>query len=400
MFSALLILAMPQILRPPQPLPKIPEVLTPEEWRAEVSEKEARVRDFLRRRGLDALLIQSYRNFAWITGGMCNRVVYSAEAGVASLLLRSDGKKFVITANDEIERFMVEELAGLGYEPVVYDWHKALSEDARTKAITSLVPGGRIGSDLPFPGAEDVSLEIIRLRLKLTSPEIKKYRWLGRRCGEAVAWVARSLQPGDTEEQIASAISAILLRQGITPTVLLMGADERIFRYRHTIVRGGVVHRYAQVNLCAEKWGLVVALTRLVHFGPLPPELRRNQDAVMRVYARFVAATKPGRTLGEIFAEGMRAYADEGFPEAWKGHHQGGPIGYFERDFLAYPGCKEKVVAPQAFAWNPTLPGAKAEETIIVYSNAVETITRSPNWPYKVITVDGLPVEVPDILVR
>jgi hypothetical protein len=75
--------------------------------------------------------------------------------------------------------------------------------------------------------------------------------------------------------------------------------------------------------LCGRCWGLVCSITRLVHFGRLPDNLCRKAEAVARVDATFITATRPGRTLGEVFRRGMAAYAETGFPDEWRLHHQG-----------------------------------------------------------------------------
>ena len=56
-----------------------------------------------------------------------------------------------------------------------------------------------------------------------------------------------------------------------------------------------------------------------------------------------------------------------------RGHYQGGPIGFAQREFEIAPGqtgsrwYREPVAAGHAVAWNPSLPGgAKAEDTYLV----------------------------------
>jgi antitoxin VapB len=53
--------------------------------------------------------------------------------------------------------------------------------------------------------------------------------------------------------------------------------------------------------LCGRREGLVCSITRLVHFGRLPDDLRRKAEAVASVDAAFIDATRPGCTLDEVF---------------------------------------------------------------------------------------------------
>ena len=103
------------------------------------------------------------------------------------------------------------------------------------------------------------------------------------------------------EFQMEALTAAELRSRGIRPTVLLLGVDDRIYRYRHCLPGGAVLDKYAMVNVCAEKWGLIVSLTRFVHFGPVPAELAGKLERVARINANFEHATVPGRSGREIF---------------------------------------------------------------------------------------------------
>jgi hypothetical protein len=73
-------------------------------------------------------------------------------------------------------------------------------------------------------------------------------------------------------------------------------------------------------------------------------------------------------------ADCRRFYAEEGFPDAWREHHQSGITGYASREVVATPETRQSIEAGQVFAWNPSLPGAKAEETFVLTVNGLETI--------------------------
>jgi antitoxin VapB len=151
--------------------------------------------------------------------------------------------------------------------------------------------------------------------------------------------------------------------------------------------------------LCGRKWGLVCSITRLVHFGRLPAELRRKAEAVARVDATFLAATRPGRTLGEIFRQAVAVYAATGFAGEWQLHHQGGPAGYEPREFLATPGSSDVVAVGQAYAWNPSITGTKSEDTILVDESGNEVLTAISGWPTLTVTLaDGQAMARPAIL--
>jgi antitoxin VapB len=135
-----------------------------------------------------------------------------------------------------------------------------------------------------------------------------------------------------------------------------------------------------------------------VHFGRLPDDLRRKADAVARLDAAFIAATRPGVKLKEIFIAGIGAYARAGYPDEWTLHHQGGVAGYEPREFFATPTATFEVASRQVYAWNPSITGAKSEDSILVNEAGFEVLTRIDGWPMLVINQDGKTIERPAIL--
>ena len=148
----------------------------------------------------------------------------------------------------------------------------------------------------------------------------------------------RAVRPGMTEFQIAGLLAEASQSRGVQPIVNLIATDQRIYTFRHPLPTAKTLERYAMMVLCGRAHGLVCSLTRLVHFGPLPAELRRKAEAVAVIDAAFIAATRPGRTLGDVLARAVQAYADSGFADEWRLHHQGGPAGYEPRERIATPG--------------------------------------------------------------
>jgi Xaa-Pro dipeptidase len=197
------------------------------------------------------------------------------------------------------------------------------------------------------------------------------------------------------------AMTANALRsRGILPTVLLIAVDERISKYRHALPGGATLKNYAMINIVAEKWGMPIAVTRFVHFGPLPKDLENKYNHVAKVMTQYALATVPGKSCAEIFELCKMWYANEGFPNEWQLHHQGGAIGYDDREYVIYPGTKEVVQDKQAFAWNPTITGSKIEDTFIAYKDHFEVITKTDGWPMISVELNGKKYEQPGVLIR
>jgi len=166
------------------------------------------------------------------------------------------------------------------------------------------------------------------------------------------------------------------------------------------VARGAKLQKYAMLNLCTRKWGLAISITRFMHFGALPAELGVRFKSAAQVNAALLDATKVGATSAELFRVAQAAYTAEGFPGEERFHHQGGPTGYGEREWVATPNGKEVVVNHQAFAWNPSIRGGKAEDTVLLRDGKMEWLTATPELPIINAEVNGVVYPAGGVLVR
>jgi Xaa-Pro aminopeptidase len=361
----------------------------------EVSAKEDRIRGFLSQRGFKGLLISRQNNFSWATAGGENRVASATEYGASSLLYTIGGR-YLVANNIEASRVADEEIGGLGYEVKEYPWYDG---DAMAGIIRRLAGDNHVASDDGWGGTLNVGSELSELRAPLMETEVERYRELGRAASLKIAETCRGARKGMSEHDLEADLAFRIRGEGITPLLILIAVDERIERYRHPLPTHKKLERYGMVVLGARKWGLIVSITRLVHFGPLPGRLRRKHDAVCQVDATFISHSRKGAIVGEIFQKAQEAYARAGYGEEWRLHHQGGPTGYIPREYRALPGMKKVLSAPQALAWNPSIAGTKSEDTIIAHDGDAEIITEAVGWPMVKCEVGGKVIERPDILV-
>jgi len=359
----------------------------------ELAAKEQRVFDFLDREGLDGLVLSKPGNFAWMTCGGSNHVAVNADVGVAHLLVTREGR-WILCDNIEVRRVVEEEVAGLGFESASWYWY----DDGMPAALDSLAPGARLGSDSGRHGTRSVDAALGQLRASLLPAEIERYRRLGMLTAESMTEACRRVKPGMSEHQAAGLLGGAMLARGVFPVVLLIAADERVFGYRHPIPTDKTIDNHVMLVTCGRKWGLILSMTRLVHFGAMPAELRARHDAVTRVDATFIANTRPGARIGDVFQAAVGAYAAAGFPDEWRLHHQGGPTGYAGREFRATQTSDQAVVESQAFAWNPSIAGTKSEDTIIAAPRGPEVISATPQLPVVEIEVEGAVIARADIV--
>lgn len=364
------------------------------ELQTELKYKHERILAWIAERQVDALLIGRHENIAWATAGRVDcRIGMLRETGPATLLFTRDGARYYITSNNEAERLESEEFDGLGFQPIIQPWHK----NALAESLPSLA-GRRITADIHL-GAT-AATPLFELRGTLTRSEIRRYRWLARATSAAIEQIAMAVQPGDSERHMQCMLAASLLRQRIQPSVYLTAMDDRIRRYPHPVPREAVLVRLAMLGLCARRWGLTVSLTRFVHFGALPLQLRENFTVVQQVAARLLHGTREGVTSNDLFHIAQEAYAELGITGAEQRHHQGGPIGYMEREWFARPGGTEQILAQQAVAWNPSFEGAKCEETFLYDKGRLEPLTTTPRLPQVAIRVADDDFHFSDVFIR
>jgi Xaa-Pro aminopeptidase len=356
---------------------------------AEFETKLARIRAFLKEHQLKAAALSSQALFAWATAGGDNHVVMASDNGVATFVVTPD-RLAVLSTNIESNRIRNEEFKGVeasGIEFWPYDWHGSSgASDVLNKQL------GKEGwaSDLG-PGPAKLGEDFQRLTYTLCPQEISRYRKLGKDCSQALEEALEKIRPGDSEHHVAGQICSRALDRGVRPHVVLVASDERAFAVRHPCPKDKKIKKHLMGVLCGKRGGLIVALTRMMHFGrKLQDELRRKHDAVCAVDVAFNAATRAGTKLNAIFAAGVAEYARQGFAKEWTFHHQGGPTGYQGRSYLGKPAEERVVLEHQAFAWNPSIAGTKSEDTVLADASGVEFISEpSRNWPVLKLKTGG-----------
>jgi antitoxin VapB len=369
-------------------------LVTEAAWNAELDRKHEQLVDWVRSQRLAGVLLRRHENIAWLTGGAVAECVCTAcETAVVSLLVTSAGKRYYLTTENEAPRAHDEEFSALDFEPVLFPWW---ADDTNTAAAK--LAGGPAGSDTPGAGLTPVNL--YPLRAALSETEIARYRWLGIETAAATVEALNQVEPGLSEYDLEAVTAAGLLRRGILPSVALYAVDERIYKYKHAVPRGNRLKQYAMLNLCSRKWGLAISITRFLHFGALPAELAQRFEAAAQVNAALLNATRVGATSAGLFKVAQAAYAAQGFPGEERFHHQGGPTGYGEREWVATPAGTEVVVNNQAFAWNPSIRGGKVEDTVLLRDGKIENLTPTPELPVLAASVAGSTYAATGVLVK
>ncbi|NHN41350.1 M24 family metallopeptidase [Halorubellus sp. JP-L1] len=333
-----------------------------------------RLDEYLEAEGLASVWFARPEGFAWVTGGD-SRVDREAGVGVAAAGYDGDGVT-VVAPNNETERLRDEELPE-DVAVVSYPWHERDLSEA-VAAVASQPAAADV--DVPGFGGVDASA----LRQPLSDRDREAYADVGRRTAAAVEAVCKELQSTDTEGEVASALSVALSVRELTAPVVLVGGADRVGPYRHFTPTESQLGDYAAISVTAYDDGLYASCTRTVDFDA-PEWLAERHAAAARVETTALAATRAvGRedgTAADVFEAVQDAYAEVGWPDEWREHHQGGAAGYAGREWIATPTSTEPVHLPQGYAWNPTVEGAKSEGTVLVDEDGFDPLTTTDDWP-------------------
>lgn len=344
-------------------------------------------------RDLEAVWFARPTSFTWLTGGS-NVVDRAAPVDVAAA--GYDGEAVtVVTDNIEAPRLADEELAA-DVTVAQVDWFE--TDLAEAVADVSPTPAA---ADFDVDGFE--SVDPTPLRQPMTDEDVANYRSLGEEAAEVVESVVREASADDEEREVGGRLRDRLFARGIESPVVLVGSGERCQKYRHYTTGDAELGAYALVSVTAVRDGLHASITRSVAFDA-PEWLDERTEAAMRVEASALAATRrvgrEGGTAGDVFDDIEDAYAAVGYEGEWRNHHQGGAAGYAGREWFATPTGDERVHLPMAYAYNPTVQGAKSEDTHLVTDDGIELLTATGDWPTTTVEPvgDGPELERHDVL--
>jgi Xaa-Pro aminopeptidase len=332
--------------------------------------------------------------FSWATAGGSNAVLLTAETGVAEILVTTEDA-WVLTDEIEAQRLKDEELPA-NFKLHVNPWADAAARESFVRDATF---GGKVLSDVPIPHVEKRLPPSLQLHKRvLMSSELDRYRQVGRKASVAMTEVLRAAKPTWTEYQLAGAGAEALWARGLHPALTLVAGERRLPLYRHATPSTEAIGRQAMMVFCARGYGLYANLTRFVIFGSLQSEHSQLHHHVREVEAEALSLCQPGTSLNTVYNAIAQAYQQHGYPNAIREHHQGGTTGYLAREVVANPITTDTLAENMAIAWNPSLPGAKIEDTFVILQDGkLENLTFDPNWPS--VEVEGrarpVPLEMP-----
>ena len=359
----------------------------------EIDIKHSRVRDLLASKNIEGILLSRQSNFLWFTGGKLNDVIKNNDISLVNLFITKD-KKYLIATNSDADRVMTEELDGLGFELVRFDWFNQNVFDG----IKKIGVKGKIGADFTSDNTYFADGDLAEVRVNLTEPEIERYIKFCSQYAKIITDYFLSLKKGLTERELAVGLNYECAKKGIRMPVLMVGSDERIFSFRHPCATDKKIDKYVLVATVGEKDGVCANVTRCIYFGKTPVELKERHSAVNYVISKFYANSTPGRSMMELFEVGKNAYREAGYDGEWKNHLQGGISGYNPLEFQVNADTGIKIKNNNILVFCPTIKGTKSEDPILVKDGIGEITVFDSRWPFEEVKADGKQFKRPLIM--
>ena len=158
------------------------------------------------------------------------------------------------------------------------------------------------------------------------------------------------------------------------------------------------IDRIFMLSVNARKGGLVVCLTRFVHFGKLPEALRTQYEATVYVDCMLMAHTRPGPPAREDSKRASRPTRRRVTPTNGSSITRAGRLDISRATIGPISRTPDVVALNQPFCWNPSITGTKSEDTILATADGPELITRTIFFPTLTVEVCGHPSIRPAIL--
>lgn len=357
--------------------------------------KLKRVRDYLEKNAFSGMVLARHDTFSWITTGGSDQVILSQTEGAGAVVVTRDRVCMVAQVMDG-QRIMDEEMSGLEAEYVPLYWY----EDSPLRRAVRLA-GENPVCDVPAAGAEFRLDDIFALQFPLTETEVSRLKTLGEMSDRILSDAARSIRPGMVDYEVGAMLQSEYEKRNAQCDVLLVGTDERIFRYKHAVPSGAKLGRYVLLHTAARLGGLHCNVTRSIYFGDrLPDDIAGAYEAVSEIEAHNMSRCVTGTRWSDIFSEHKDLLRRLGFAEDWRGHYPGGRTGYFVCQCGLSQDPENRILDGEAYDWFVTVTGAKVEELGLNADGAFSVLSQTGRWPSKTFRANGSSFALPQIMMR
>lgn len=389
--------------------------------------KEYRIKELLRKKGLDGAIVSSPENFHYVTGFGGHQHTVSRQPGFTLAVMRADDKvpTHLTTMDFEAATFRIK-AAGLNFVVDPYDtwvglktWdeiaHGAVVPDktAMESSMDKLVQfmkacdlaNKKVGIELDylpvpyyksltekFPEAEfvDISDLFVYARSVKQPDEIEMFRNLCRIADHGFTEVSKIAKIGVSERELVQCFREDVIKSGFcAPSAWSMfstgPSSARLTLPGDGVVKDGDVVKFdAGVN--AEFDFYTTDTSRAWIIGNGDPALLKLKDRLYEGQRRMIAAAKPGLPINELYHTAYD-YVKEMFP-CYRRGHQGHSISMGPATAEApYINASETrpleagmILAMEVPCYIDGVNGFNIEDMVLITEDGCEVLT--PNTPH------------------
>ena len=389
--------------------------------------KEYRIKELLRKKGLDGAIVSSPENFQYVTGFGGHQHTVSRQPGFTLAVMRADDKvpTHLTTMDFEAATFRIK-AAGLNFVVDPYDtwvglktWdeiaHGAVVPDktAMESSMDKLVQfmkacdlaNKKVGIELDylpvpyyksltekFPEAEfvDISDLFVYARSVKQPDEIEMFRKLCRIADHGFTEVSKIAKIGVSERELVQCFREDVIKSGFcAPSSWSMfstgPSSARLTLPGDGVVKDGDVVKFdAGVN--AEFDFYTTDTSRAWIIGNGDPALLKLKDRLYEGQRRMIAAAKPGLPINELYHTAYD-YVKEMFP-CYRRGHQGHSISMgpatAETPYInaseTRPLEAGMILAMEVPCYIDGVNGFNIEDMVLITEDGCEVLT--PNTPH------------------
>lgn len=361
--------------------------------------RHARLRELLREAGLDALLVTSLSNVAYLSGLF---------ASAAAVVITRD--RFTIVTDGRylgIAKGVVADMAGveLVIIPASIPFDHALSETlcaqghdrAGFEATHFTVKRfheleARLAKMAPGLRLESTEGLVERLRILKDAWELEVFVEAGRRLSDAAKCIIPKALAGMQEREVAAVIEAELRRVGFDKpafdTIVASGPNSAVPHYRageRVLTAGDLV----VLDFGGMFRGYAVDLTRTITVGPASARQRRLLDDIAAAQDAGLAAALPGVPATDIDRATRESMDAAGLGEFFghgTGHglgldvHERPRIAQFRAELPGEPLQPGMVFTIEPGAYFPEWGGARIEDDAAQTASGAQWLTDVPRF--------------------
>ena len=389
--------------------------------------KEYRIKELLRKKGLDGAIVSSPENFHYVTGFGGHQHTVSRQPGFTLAVMRADDKvpTHLTTMDFEAATFRIK-AAGLNFVVDPYDtwvglktWDeiangavvpdKTAMESSMDKLVQFMkacdLANKKVGIELDylpvpyyksltekFPEAEfvDISDLFVYARSVKQPDEIEMFRKLCRIADHGFTEVSKIAKIGVSERELVQCFREDVIKSGFcAPSSWSMfstgPSSARLTLPGDGVVKDGDVVKFdAGVN--AEFDFYTTDTSRAWIIGNGDPALLKLKDRLYEGQRRMIAAAKPGLPINELYHTAYD-YVKEMFP-CYRRGHQGHSISMGPATAEApYINASETrpleagmILAMEVPCYIDGVNGFNIEDMVLITEDGCEVLT--PNTPH------------------